>query len=62
MANRNQSERAASQSSDGAAHSASTPSPKVTSAGDSQQQLHKPPILLFLLPLAIIIAYAYFTR
>lgn len=40
--------------------SASSANEKTASAG--QQELHKPPILLFLLPLVIIIAYAYFTR
>lgn len=27
-----------------------------------EKQLHKPPILIFLIPLLLVIAFAYFTR
>jgi hypothetical protein len=31
-------------------------------ADKEEPKLHRPPILMFLLPLVLVIAYAYFTR
>jgi hypothetical protein len=33
-----------------------------SAASAQQQKLHKPPVLLFLLPLVLLIIYAYFSR
>ena len=33
-----------------------------SAAGAQQQKLHKPPVLLFFLPLVLVILYAYFSR
>lgn len=33
-----------------------------TATGKGTQELHKPPVWLFLLPLVLIVAYGYFTR
>jgi hypothetical protein len=38
------------------------PAAKSNVSGAQQQQLHKPPVLLFFLPLVLIIIYAIFSR